>query len=181
MIRLLRLLQIVKARTVILLASGAVIGAAFYAFEPRLRPLEARATKILILKTEHKLLLMDGDEVLRTYRVSIGTGGTAPKEREGDHKSPEGLYTIDFRKPDSRFHRALHISYPNEHDREHARRIDAPPGGDIMIHGMQNGLGWIGKAHRLVDWTDGCIAVTDHEIEEIWSAVPDGTPVEIRR
>jgi murein L,D-transpeptidase YafK len=144
-------------------------------------PLQERASKILVLKTEHKLIPLDSaNNVIRSYSVAIGRGGLGPKEVQGDHKTPEGLYVVDRHKRDSRFHRALHVSYPNDADRGRAQRLGAEPGGDIMIHGIQNGLGWLGPLHRAVDWTDGCIAVTDAEIEEIWSAVPDGTPVEIR-
>jgi murein L,D-transpeptidase YafK len=143
--------------------------------------LQKRANKILVLKTEHKLLLLDSaNNVIRSYSVAIGRGGLDPKQIQGDHKTPEGLYVVDRHKRDSRFHRALHVSYPNDLDRERARKLGADPGGDIMIHGVQNGLGWLGPLHRLVDWTDGCVALTDSEIEEIWSAVPDGTPVEIK-
>jgi len=139
-----------------------------------------KADKVLVLKREHKLLLLSGGRVIKTYAVALGRGGYAPKQREGDHRTPEGLYQIDFRKPDSSFHRALHISYPNQTDRERARKLGADPGGDIMIHGLPNGSGWIGSRHRATDWTNGCVAVTDREIEQIWSLVPDGTPVEIR-
>jgi murein L,D-transpeptidase YafK len=143
---------------------------------------QQRASKVLVLKTEHKLLLLDDrNNVIQTYPIAIGRGGLEPKQHQGDHRTPEGLYSIDRRKPDSRFHRALHVSYPNDADRERARKLGVEPGGDIMIHGIQNGLGWLGPLHRAVDWTDGCIAVTDVEIEEIYSSVPDGTPVEIRR
>jgi murein L,D-transpeptidase YafK len=142
---------------------------------------QLRASKVLVLKTEHKLLLLDENNVIRTYPIAIGRGGVELKERQGDHKTPEGLYVIDRHKKDSRFHRALHVSYANDADREHARKLGTDAGGDIMIHGIQNGLGWLGPLHRAVDWTDGCIAVTDSEIEEVYSAVPDGTPIEIRR
>ena len=143
---------------------------------------QKRASKVLVLKTEHKLLLLDGsNNVVGTYSVAIGRGGVEPKQHQGDHRSPEGLYLIDHHKRDSRFHRALHVSYPNDADRERARKLGLEPGGDIMIHGIQNGLGWLGPLHRSLDWTDGCIAVTDAEIEEIYAAVPDGTPVEIRQ
>jgi murein L,D-transpeptidase YafK len=145
-------------------------------------PPQRAASKVLVLKTEHKLMLLDSNNnVMRTYSIAIGRGGVAPKERQGDHKTPEGLYVIDRHKKDSRFHRALHVSYPTDADRERARRLGADPGGDIMIHGIQNGLGWLGSLHRAADWTDGCIAVTDAEIDEIYAAVPDGTPIEIRR
>ena len=139
-----------------------------------------KADRVLILKKEHKLILLSGESVLKTYTVAIGKGGLSPKQREGDHRTPEGLYTIDRRKQNSSFHRALHISYPNANDMERARSLGAQPGGDIMIPGIATGLGWLGSLHRLIDWTDGCVAVTDSEIEQIWSFVPDGTPVEIR-
>jgi len=135
---------------------------------------------VVVLKGQHKLLLLSGEKVVRTYLVALGGGGLSPKMRQGDHRTPEGLYQIDYRNSASSFHRALHISYPNEADRERARRLGVSPGGNIMIHGITNGLGWVGVNHRLSDWTDGCIAVTNAEIEEIWSLVPDGTPVEIR-
>ena len=145
-------------------------------------PLQQHASKVLVLKTEHKLLLLDdSNNVMRRYSIAIGRGGLEPKQRQGDHRSPEGVYVIDRHMSDSRFHRAVHVSYPNDFDRARARTLGVDPGGDIMIHGIQNGLGWLGPLHRSVDWTDGCIAVTDDEIEQIYSAVPDGTPVEIRR
>ncbi len=141
---------------------------------------ETKATRIVVLKKDHKLQLFAGDRVLKTYSVALGRGGLEPKQFEGDHKTPEGGYILDRRKPNSSFHRALHISYPNDSDRERARKAGKSPGGDIMIHGITNGLGWIGALHRKMDWTDGCIAVTDQEIEEIWELVPDGTPIEIK-
>jgi murein L,D-transpeptidase YafK len=84
---------------------------------------------------------------------------------------------LDYRKPDSAFHRALHISYPAPADMARAAQSGVKPGGFIMVHGIRNGLGWIGRLHRLRDWTDGCIAVTDRDIEEIWRTVPDHTPI----
>ncbi len=141
---------------------------------------QPKVQRVLVLKKDHKLLLLDGDTVVKAYSVALGRGGLSAKQQQGDHKTPEGIYQIDRRKQNSRFHRALHISYPNEIDRERARKLGVSPGGDIMIHGITNGLGWLGSLHRAIDWTDGCIAVTDAEIEEIWSLVPDGTPIEIR-
>jgi murein L,D-transpeptidase YafK len=90
------------------------------------------------------------------------------------------VYFIDSRNARSRFHRSLHISYPNAADRERARKLGVSPGGDIFIHGLPNGYGFLGSAHRAHDWTDGCIAVTDQEIEEVWKLVDNGTPIEIR-
>lgn len=102
------------------------------------------------------------------------------KTQQGDHKTPEGLYVLDSRNAHSQFYKSIHISYPNAHDRAAARAKGASPGGDVFVHGLPNGYRMVGAAHRLKDWTDGCIAVTDEEIDEIWAAVPDGTPIEIR-
>lgn len=139
-----------------------------------------KADSVLILKKDHLLELFVGNKVIRTYKVALGSGGLAPKEQEGDGRTPEGHYIIDARNATSAYHRALHISYPNAEDREHAARLGLSPGGAVMIHGLPNGKGFIGPAHRLYDWTLGCVAVTDDEIDEIWNMVPVGTPVEIR-
>ena len=140
-----------------------------------------RVDRVRVLKTQHKLQLLTGDRVVKSYNVALGRGGLAPKSRQGDGRTPEGLYTIDWRNSASRFHRALHISYPQSSDKQRARQLGANPGGDIMIHGLGPEFSWAGADHRLSDWTEGCMAVTDAEIEEIWEMVPDGTPVEIRR
>jgi len=138
------------------------------------------ADRIVIVKSTRTLSLMSGTQVLREYRVALGRNPVGPKTRKGDHKTPEGEYVIDDKKDQSRFYRALHISYPNRADRERARKEGQDPGGDVEIHGIENGLGWIGGLHRAVDWTDGCVALTDDEIDEIWNSVVVGTVVEIR-
>lgn len=136
---------------------------------------------VLIDKSQRRLSLMSAGNALRTYRVALGRDPDGPKVQQGDNRTPEGRYLIDSRNPNSAFHRSLHISYPNPGDRARARAMGVSPGGDIMIHGMGNGLGWVTWLHRrLFDWTAGCVAVTNAEIEEIWTLVPDGTPVEIR-
>jgi murein L,D-transpeptidase YafK len=134
----------------------------------------------VIEKARRAMVLLSHGKVLRSYKVALGKNPVGPKTRQGDMRTPEGLYTIDARYPKSEFHMALHISYPNAADRAQAKRLGVDPGGDILIHGLPNGQGYIGKAHRLWDWTKGCIAVTDEEIEEIWRLVPNGTAVEIR-
>jgi murein L,D-transpeptidase YafK len=143
-------------------------------------PITQKADSILILKKDHVMELLAGGKVLKTYKVALGRGGLAPKEREGDGRTPEGHYVIDSRNADSHYHRALHVSYPNAEDRKRAAQLGVAPGGAIMIHGLPNGQEKIGAAHRLYDWTLGCIAVTNDEIDEVWSLVPLGTPVEIR-
>jgi murein L,D-transpeptidase YafK len=138
------------------------------------------ADKILIEKKERRLTLISKDKVLKTYKIALGGNPNGPKEREGDNKTPEGTYVIDSRNKDSRYHLSLHISYPNEKDTKRAKELGVLPGGDIMIHGIKNDFGWIDRFHTQFDWTKGCIAVTDEEIEEIDKLVPDGTVVEIR-
>lgn len=148
--------------------------------QPVQQPALQKADSILILKKDHVLKLLAEGNVIRTYKVALGRGGPAPKEREGDGRTPEGHYVIDSRNVASHYHKALHVSYPNVEDRARAAKLGVSPGGAIMIHGLPNGMGWLGAAHRLYDWTLGCVAVTDEEIDEIWNLVPVGTPVEIR-
>lgn len=136
--------------------------------------------KILIEKKERRLSLILKNKVLKTYKIALGGNPDGPKERQGDNKTPEGTYIIDSRNRDSRYHLSLRISYPNEKDKQRARELGVPPGGDIMIHGIKNGFSWVGDFHTEVDWTKGCIAVTDEEIEEIERLAPNGTIVEIR-
>lgn len=138
------------------------------------------ADRILIEKKERRLTLISKGHVIKIYKIALGGNPNGPKEREGDNKTPEGTYTIDSRNRDSRYHLSLHISYPNEKDRKRAKKLGVSPGGDIMIHGIKNGFSMVGDRHTGFDWTKGCIAVTDKEIEEIEMLVPDGTIVEIR-
>jgi tetratricopeptide (TPR) repeat protein len=136
--------------------------------------------RILIEKNARRLMLISQGEVLKSYNIALGGNPIGPKERQGDNKTPEGTYVIDGRNKDSRFHLSLHISYPNERDKNRAKELGVSPGGDIMIHGIKNGVPWVGDAHTEVDWTKGCIAVTDEEIEEISKLAPNGTIVEIQ-
>ena len=143
-------------------------------------PPGAVADRIVVLKSKRQLELHANGSVLKTYTVSLGRHPVGPKEREGDKRTPEGLYVIEAHKPQSSFHKALRVSYPSAVDRKAAEKLGQPPGGDIMVHGIRNGLGLIGRFQRLVDWTAGCIALTNPDIEEIYRCVPDGTPIEIR-
>ena len=138
------------------------------------------ADRVLIEKKARRLTLLTKGEVIKTYKIALGGNPVGPKERQGDNKTPEGIYTIDSRNGNSGYHLALHISYPNEDDKRRAQELGAPTGGDIMIHGIKNGFGPLGSAHAEKDWTEGCIAVTNQEMEEIYKFVPNGTIVEIR-
>ena len=139
-----------------------------------------RATLVLVEKAERRLSLYRDGEVIKTYDVALGSDPVGTKERQGDSRTPEGRYIIDLKNDASRFHLSLRISYPDAADRARAAASGVSPGGDIFVHGLPNGYDWLGAAHRARDWTDGCIAVTDAEIEEIWSLVAIGTPIEIR-
>jgi tetratricopeptide (TPR) repeat protein len=138
------------------------------------------ADKVLIEKSQRRLTLFSEGEVIKIYKIALGGDPVGPKERQGDNKTPEGTYIIDSRNRDSAYHLSLRISYPNEKDKMRAKKLGVSPGGDIMIHGIKNGLTWMGGSHSDVDWTKGCIAVADEEIEEIYKLVPNGTIVEIR-
>jgi murein L,D-transpeptidase YafK len=165
------------------LAGALIATTAIFLFKARQKPSVitfATADKILVEKSARRLTLFSSGRKLREYRVALGFSPVGPKQREGDGRTPEGNYKIDFHKFDSVFHRALHISYPDTADAGRAAEAGVAPGGDIMIHGLPNGLSASGPAHRLRDWTAGCIAVTDSEIDEIWASVADGTPIEIR-
>jgi murein L,D-transpeptidase YafK len=133
-----------------------------------------RVNRVVVHKGRREMLLLSGESVVRSYRVALGWDPIGHKMREGDGRTPEGRYTIDRRNPKSRYHLSLHISYPNVEDCDRSRALGVEPGGDIMIHGLKTGV-----AHPESDWTQGCIAVTDAEMDEIWELVADGTPVEI--
>lgn len=160
-----------------LVVLGAAIGCAHAGAEPL--PTGTHADRVLVRKSARKLELYRGDELLRSYHVSLGKHPRGHKQQEGDGRTPEGHYVIDYRKPDSAFHRALHISYPSPADVAAAKARNVSPGGLIMVHGLRNDLGFLGRLHRLKDWTNGCIAVTNDEIDEIARVVTDGTPIDI--
>jgi murein L,D-transpeptidase YafK len=130
-----------------------------------------KADRVVVRKSTRAMLLLRGQSVLRMYRVALGREPVGHKEREGDGRTPEGRYVIDRRNPKSRYHLALHISYPNPEDAVRAAAAGVSPGGDIMIYGLKDG------EQREGDWTQGCIAVTDPEMDEIWSLVGDGTEI----
>jgi murein L,D-transpeptidase YafK len=138
------------------------------------------ADHVLVLKKQRTLQLLHQGKVIKTYKIALGGDPIGPKTRQGDHKTPEGIYVLDSRNAHSHFYKSIHISYPNAQNRAAARKNGISPGGDIFVHGLPNGYGAIGAAHRLHDWTDGCIAVTDDEMDEIWRMVRDGTPIEIQ-
>ncbi|CAN0464786.1 unnamed protein product [Laminaria digitata] len=140
-----------------------------------------KADRLVVLKGERRLVLMRGDRVLKVFRVALGRYPKGHKVRQGDSRTPEGTYKISYRldSDKSRFYRALHISYPNRKDRARARRMGVDPGGQIMIHGLPTK--WTAKdvGHPRLDWTQGCIALTNREMDQVWKMVDDGTTIEI--
>jgi murein L,D-transpeptidase YafK len=170
-------------KVLILLVAVAVLIAGVYVYAHHLwNPLPAETTidRIVVEKSARRLSIFRDGKRLKSYRVALGRNPIGAKEQEGDMKTPEGVYKIDSRNPQSDYHLALHVSYPSDEDTARAAERGVNAGLDIMIHGLPNGGGWIGAFHRRHDWTAGCIAVTDEEIEELWRVVPDQAPVEIR-
>lgn len=165
-------IRILTALTALLLSMPGVVQEAA---QPALH-----ADRVLVLKKERKLQLLSQGKMIRSYKVALGGDPIGPKTRQGDHKTPEGVYMLDSRNPHSQFYKSIHISYPSAREREAARQRGVSPGGDVFVHGLPNGYGWVASSHRLKDWTDGCVAVTNAEMDEIWQAVADGTPIEIR-
>lgn len=137
------------------------------------------ADRLLLIKHQRKLFMLKDGRPIREYRVSLGRNPAGHKRQEGDGRTPEGRYLIDWRNAESSYHLSMRISYPNDSDVAQARARNVPPGGQIMIHGLPNGRTWANRLQGKVDWTEGCVAVTNAEIEELWHAVPVGTPIEI--
>lgn len=142
---------------------------------------EIRPDQVVVKKSERRLMLLANGQVLREYRVALGKAPVGHKLRQGDQRTPEGEYILDWRNPNSQYYKAIHISYPNTRDVEVARRLGVDPGGQIMIHGLPGYIQSPKVRAEYVnrDWTNGCIAVQDHEMDEIWQAVRDGTPIRI--
>jgi murein L,D-transpeptidase YafK len=137
------------------------------------------ADLVLVKKSERKLYLKSGHNIMKVYHVAFGGDPRGHKQQEGDERTPEGRYILDRKKLDSAFYKAIHISYPNEKDMESAAARGVSPGGAIMIHGQKNGFEWLGFILQCFNWTDGCIAVENSDMDEIWDAVQIGTAIEI--
>ncbi len=140
-----------------------------------------KADQVVIKKSERKMQLIQGGEVVREYRIALGDRPRGHKMQQGDERTPEGSYILDWRNPNSRFHKSIHVSYPNPRDLRFARFLGQDPGGMIMIHGQPNHIrsAKIKAEYKRRDWTDGCIAVQNQEMDEIWRTVRNGTPIKI--
>lgn len=151
----------------------------YYLYPEDKLPADTQIDKLVVYKSERELLAYSNGKLVKTYKISLGGNPIGDKEFEGDKKTPEGRYTINDKNPNSGYHKNLGVSYPNKDDIENAKRLGKLAGSDIKIHGLRNRTGIIGKFHRWFDWTLGCIAVTDEEIDELYNAVKIGTPIEI--
>ncbi len=139
-----------------------------------------KADFVVVEKSKNLLSLYRAGRLLASYHAVFGGNPVGAKERQGDERTPEGRYILDSKKSDSAFHKAFHVSYPNSQDIERARKLGVDPGGDIMIHGQKNGLGWASFIAQWFNWTKGCIALSNEDIDAMWEAVDSGTPIEIR-
>jgi murein L,D-transpeptidase YafK len=134
---------------------------------------------LVVRKSERKLFLMHGEDVVRSYKIALGLNPIGQKERAGDFRTPEGHYFLNRRNPRSDYFLSLQVSYPNDRDMKRARRNHWDAGGSIMIHGLPNQLKHTPGYYEKTDWTDGCIAVTNSDMVEIWLLTPDDAPIDI--
>jgi murein L,D-transpeptidase YafK len=139
-----------------------------------------KADGVIVVKSEKRLYLMKEDDILTSFPVTFGGEPRGHKREQGDQKTPEGRYTLDYKNSNSSYYKSIHISYPDAQDREDARKRGVNPGGDIMIHGQPNEWGWAAPILQLFSWTDGCIALSNKNMDKVWEAVDPGTPIEIR-
>lgn len=136
-----------------------------------------KADLVIVYKARRILELKRAGRTISSFRIALGRDPTGAKRKAGDGRTPEGVYTLDWRNPESSFYRAIHVSYPEVRDYSHASRWGVSPGNLIMVHGLPNGAGAAEVGHPFSDWTNGCIAVTNEEMDEIWTRVEDGTPI----
>jgi murein L,D-transpeptidase YafK len=140
------------------------------------------ADQVVVKKSQRRLQLLNRGQVIREYRIALGDNPNGHKIQEGDERTPVGDYILDWRNPNSQYHRSIHISYPNQQDLAVAQALGVNPGGMVMLHGLPNGIRSpsVRAEYQRRDWTNGCIAVQDQEIDEIWRMVRDGTPIRIQ-
>jgi len=156
-----------------------VIALGYYFMPEKKLDTSKKIDKILVVKSKRLLTVFSNGVALKSYKISLGGVPVGKKEFEGDNKTPEGVYTINDKNPNSDYHLNLAVSYPNESDSLYATKLGKSPGGEIKIHGLPNGYGFIGKFQRFKDWTAGCMALTNSEIEELFYNVPLGTEIQI--
>jgi murein L,D-transpeptidase YafK len=139
-----------------------------------------KADRVVVRKSESRLYLERDGKAFASFKAAFGAEPKGHKRREGDGRTPEGRYVLDSKNANSAYYRAIHISYPNAQDIAAAKAKGVDPGGLIMVHGQKNGFGWLAPVAQWFDWTDGCVAVSNKDMDTIWKAVDVGTPIEIR-
>jgi murein L,D-transpeptidase YafK len=142
-------------------------------------PAYADVDLVQVVKSKKKMYLLSDGEIVKEYDVAFGENPKGHKQQEGDKRTPEGEYTLDYKKEDSAFYRAMHISYPNNIDIANAEKKGVSPGGFIMVHGQRNGLDWFAPVTQRFNWTNGCIALTNSEMDEFMALVNVGTKIQI--
>ncbi|MHA3789846.1 L,D-transpeptidase family protein [Flavobacterium hauense] len=156
-----------------------IVAVAWYWYPGKPLPEGIIIDKLVVYKSKRKMEAYANGSLVKTYDIALGKDPVGHKQCEGDNKTPEGSYIINARNPNSAYHKNLGVSYPNETDKANAVKLGKPAGGDIKIHGLKNGRGYIGKCHCLKDWTAGCIAVTNDEVDELYAAVKQNAEIEI--
>jgi len=139
-----------------------------------------KADLVIVSKAESRLYLQRAGKRFASFNVVFGGNPRGHKQQEGDERTPEGHYVLDWKNPSSRYYKAIHISYPSAQDLSSAKARGVRPGGQIMIHGQRNGLAWLAPIAQLFDWTDGCVALSNTDMDAVWNAVDAGTPIEIK-
>ena len=152
----------------------------YYCYPENKLPNNIKASKIIVFKSKYEMHLFANNQLIKIYTISLGANPIGHKKNEGDERTPEGIYLLDYKNSHSKAYLSIHISYPNKLDRQYASNSNKNPGGNIMIHGLPNAYSYIGKFHRFYNWTDGCIGITNEEMDEIWNAVELGTIIEIK-
>lgn len=163
----------------VVFASGVGL-TAYYFYPTKKLPENTSIDRLVLIKHSRSLHLLSEGKKIESYKVSLGRRPQGKKNCQGDFKTPEGKYVLDWKNPQSCCHLSIHISYPDEADRKRAGKMGCSPGGDIMIHGIPPKYAKIGRFHRFLDWTHGCIAVTNREMDQIYRIVKKGTPIEIK-
>ena len=139
----------------------------------------AEVDLVKVTKSQNKMYLLDSGKVVKEYNIALGGNPKSHKQQEGDQRTPEGIYTLDYIKEDSSFYRAMHISYPNKTDINNAKKLGVSPGGFIMVHGQKNKLGWLAPITQNFNWTNGCIAIKNDEMDDFLKLVKVGTKIQI--
>lgn len=139
-----------------------------------------KADLVVVEKSKHLLSIYKAGKLLATYHAAFGGNPTGTKQKEGDKRTPEGRYILDYRLENNAYHKAFHISYPNAKNIENAKKLGVPPGSAIMVHGQKSGFEWASPVVQRFNWTRGCVALANDDIDQMWAMVDSGTPIEIK-